>query len=791
MAEAVVEQKNIIEIIDKIGSSEDKVIALLQAIQKQYNYLPEKALRILCEETGISKASVVGVSTFYSQFRHKPAGEHTINVCKGTACHVKGADLVIDSLYRELSIPQGDDTDPSGKYTIEKVSCLGCCTLAPVVQIDGITFGHVTAESVPDMLNEFITKMSEDSKEKIDVEITEDFVGEVRLGMGSCCIAGGSGEIKDEVDRVVGQLIKPVKVKPVGCVGMCHQTPLMEVIDEEGISHQYARVQSRDVEEILHKHFKPQFFKDIFAKTEKAITCFCSGESWDRVKDKKFTNSDSEIKPFISQQVHIATEQCGEIKPLDLKEYHLSGGFDGAKKALAMSEDDIIAEIEKSGIRGRGGAGFPTGTKWRFVKGAKNDKKYVICNGDEGDPGAFMDRMLLESYPYRVLEGMIIAAKAVGASDGILYIRAEYPLAVSRIRDAIKDLEHDNWLGDNIQGSGFSLKLKIKEGAGAFVCGEETALLKSIEGERGMPVVKPPFPAIEGLWKKPTLVNNVETLSLLSWIIRHGAEEFRTFGTEKSKGTKVFALAGKIRRGGLIEVPMGITVKQIVEDIGGGIAGNRKLKAVQVGGPSGGCIPADKSDVPVDFESLTSMGAMMGSGGMVVLDENDCMVDIARYFLSFTQSESCGKCTFCRVGTKRMLEIMERICAGDGKDGDLELLEKIGKEVKENSLCGLGKTAPNPVLSTLRYFRDEYEAHLRGECPAGKCPQLIRYEIDDSCTGCTICADKCATNAIIATPYKVHVVIDDLCTRCDTCRQVCPQDSVKVVSGKLKEVENV
>ncbi len=786
MAEAAVNREDIKNIIEQVGSSEDKVIALLQAIQKEYNYLPEEALRILCEETGISKASVVGVSTFYSQFRHRPAGEHTISVCKGTACHVKGADLVIDSINRYLSIPKGDDTDPDGQFTLEKVSCLGCCTLAPVVQIDGVTFGHVTAESVPDMIKEFLDKMNDVKKESEKVVRSEKVAGEVRLGMGSCCIAGGSGAIKDEVERVVNQLVKPVEIKPVGCVGMCHQTPLMEVIDEKGHSYQYARVQSRDVEEILHHHFKPELFKGLKAIGEKAVTCFCSGEPWDRVQQKKFADTDEEIKPFIDPQVHIATDCCGEIAPLHLQEYHDNGGFLGVKNALAMSSDQIIDVLEDSGLRGRGGAGFPTGRKWRFVKDAPGDEKYVICNGDEGDPGAFMDRMLLESYPYRILEGMIIAAKAVGATKGILYIRAEYPLAVERICDAINELEEQGWLGDNIDGTDFSLHLKIKEGAGAFVCGEETALLKSIEGERGMPVVKPPFPAIEGLWKKPTLVNNVETYSLISWILRYGAENFAYYGTDKSRGTKVFALAGKIKRGGLIEVPMGITVRQIVEDVGGGIAKNKKFKAVQVGGPSGGCIPEHEADVSVDFESLTNLGAMMGSGGMVVLDEDDCMVDIARYFLSFTQAESCGKCTFCRVGTKRMLEIMERICAGHGKEGDLELLEEISIEVKNNSLCGLGKTAPNPVLSTLKYFRDEYEAHLHGECPAGKCPDLIKYVIDDNCTGCTICADKCPTNAITARPYRVHEVIDDLCTRCDTCRQVCPQDSVKVVSGVIE-----
>lgn len=452
----------------------------------------------------------------------------------------------------------------------------------------------------------------------------------------------------------------------------------------------------------------------------------------------------------------------------------------GAPGQKPLTPEEIISLIEQSGLRGRGGAGFPTGPKWRVARAQPGENKYVICNGDEGDPGAFMDRMILESYPYRVIEGLAIAAIAIGAHDGVFYIRHEYPLAVKRVRAAIKLMQKRGWLGERLLGADYPLQLTIKEGAGAFVCGEETALIASVEGKRGMPRLRPPFPAQEGLWGKPTVINNVETLAMIPWILRHGAEAFAKFGTATSKGTKVFALAGNIQRGGLIEIPMGTTIREIVEEIGGGVAPGRRFKAVQIGGPSGGCIPARLSDTPVDFESLRGIGAIMGSGGLIVLDDSACMVDIARYFLQFTQDQSCGKCTFCRIGTRRMLDILDRLCAGKGQKGDLENLEKLSHQVSAGSLCGLGKTAPNPVLTTLRYFRDEYEAHIQGRCPAGRCAPLIKYRVLDNCTGCTICAQKCPVNAIPLTPYDKHEINLDLCTRCDTCRQVCPYDAIEV-----------
>ena len=475
----------------------------------------------------------------------------------------------------------------------------------------------------------------------------------------------------------------------------------------------------------------------------------------------------------------MATEFRGVINPIDIQEYKDRNGFRGLVKVLKkMTPGQVVQEITESGIRGRGGAGFPTGQKWKLVAAGKSATKYVICNGDEGDPGAFMDRMLLESYPYRIIEGIIAAGYAVGASEGIFYIRAEYHLAVSRVLEAIEICREQGYLGKDIFGTGFDFELSVYQGAGAFVCGEETALMESIEGKRGFPRIRPPFPAVKGLWGQPTLVNNTETFAQIAYIIKNSAAAFNRIGTEKSKGTKVFALAGKVARGGLIEVPMGMTVKEVVEEIGGGVADGRKFKAVQIGGPSGGCVPSWKADIPIDFESLKEVGAMMGSGGLVVLDDRDCMVDIARYFLTFTQNEACGKCSFGRIGTKRMLEILEKITTGKGTEIDLDNLEELAQWTQKGSLCGLCRTAPNPILSTLEYFRDEYEAHIKGVCPAGKCTELIKYEITDDCIGCTLCAQDCPVDAIAFKPHEKHEVNNELCIQCDGCRQVCPENAV-------------
>jgi len=774
--------------IARIGRGPEAVIPILQQIQTHYRYLPEPALRHVCSHTEITPASIEGVSTFYSQFRHTPVGEHLIHVCLGTACHVKGAQLVIDSIRSELKLPKGEDTDKDGQFTVQSVACLGCCTLAPVVQIDDVTYGGLTPRKVPEMLGDFKQQLTRAaSPAPIRTQQSGESLGEIRIGMGSCCVAQGSDKVRNAVERVLAQSGACADVKRVGCVGMCHQTPLLEIVPKKGAPQLYAKVQADDAESLVMEHFRPRgWAKRLSYAAEKWLDRFIVDEEDEPAVQKAIDPREGSVCAFLGPQKHLATEYCGQIDPMNLEEYKRHDGFSALKKCLEMDDpQQIIDEVKKSGLRGRGGAGFPSGIKWQKVHDVDlaNDehaKKYIICNGDEGDPGAFMDRMILESFPYRVIEGMMIAALATGAHEGYFYVRAEYPLAVKRLREAIEICEADGILGDHLLGSDFSIKLGIMEGAGAFVCGEETALLASMQGERGMPHLRPPYPAELGLWKQPTLINNVETYALVPWIFRNGWEAFAALGTEKSKGTKVFALAGKIARGGLIEVPMGITIRQVIDEVGGGVANGKKLKAVQIGGPSGGCVPAELADTSIDYESLAEVGAIMGSGGLVVLDEDDCMVDIARYFLRFTQDQSCGKCTFCRVGTRRMLDILDRICEGKGKKGDLETLERLSRDVSAGSLCGLGKTAPNPVLSMLRYFRDEFEAHLEGRCPAGRCTTMIEYKINQACTGCTLCAQECPVDAIPITPYKVHTIDSDLCTRCDTCFQICPENAVYV-----------
>ncbi|MCW3490090.1 NADH-quinone oxidoreductase subunit NuoF [Dethiobacter alkaliphilus] len=484
---------------------------------------------------------------------------------------------------------------------------------------------------------------------------------------------------------------------------------------------------------------------------------------------------------FYAKQKRLVLQNCGVIDPENIDEYLKKDGYEGLKKALKMKDTAIIEEVKKAGLRGRGGAGFPSGVKWEFTYKAKGDKKYVVCNADEGDPGAFMDRSILEGDPHAVIEGMLIAGFAIGADEGYVYCRAEYPLAIKRLRTALEQARERGYLGDNILGTGFNFNLKIKEGAGAFVCGEETALLASIEGERGMPRPRPPFPANSGLWGKPTCLNNVETFANVPYILRDGAEFFASVGTERSKGTKVFALTGKINNTGLAEVPMGMSIRDIIFDIGGGVKDGKAFKAVQIGGPSGGCLPEDHLDLPVDYDSLTKAGAIMGSGGLVVMDETTCMVDLARFFLTFTQNESCGKCTPCREGTKRMLEILERITQGKGEADDIETLEELAYSIKDSSLCGLGQTAPNPVLSTLRYFRQEYEEHINeGKCSAGVCTDLLTYYIDaELCIGCRACTKVCPSEAITGEKKEAHDIIIETCIKCGACIEKCKFDAVK------------
>ncbi len=771
------------EILLRTGREKEKLILILQEVQKKLNYLPSDALKHICRVTEITPGQISGVSTFYSQFRHIPAGKHTIKICSGTACHVKGSQLVTDAFKRTLKLDDTTNTSADKLFSIEEVACLGCCTLAPVVQIDEKTYGHVKPTQAEDILKDFIKNVSKHSVKETDGKDIVD-AAEVRIGIGSCCVAGGSKEILAEIFDVKEKYDLNVNLKPVGCVGVCNQTPLLEIITVGNAHSRYTNVKKREVEDILLRHIKPgNLKKKIKYGINDLVDTFLSDEKVNSKANIPAEMREKYLNNFLQYQVHIATKNSGTLPPDSYEEYCNTGGFDSLRKCLDFPDkNNIITIIKESGLRGRGGAGFRTGIKWEIFAANSGNRKYVVCNGDEGDPGAFMDRMLLESFPYRVIEGMLIAAIATMADEGIFYIRAEYPLAVTRVRGAIKQCYENNILGKNILGSDFSFEISIFEGAGAFVCGEETALIASLEGKRGTPHLRPPYPAVKGFHDQPTLVNNVETLSLVPWIINNGADAFSAIGTEKSKGTKVFALAGKISKGGLIEVPMGITIRQIVEKIGNGVAEGRTFKAVQIGGPSGGCIPASEADTPVDYERLTEMGAMMGSGGMVVLDDSDCMVDMAKYFLTFTHKQSCGKCTFCRVGTKHMLDILTKLSEGKATLADIDNLEKLCIDVNKGSLCGLGKTSPNPVLTGLRYFREEYEEHAKGHCRANRCKDLIKYTVTDKCTGCTKCSQDCPLKAIPFTPYEKHVIDQSLCTKCDNCRIVCPENAIEIVN---------
>jgi NADH-quinone oxidoreductase subunit F len=818
-------------IVAEIGRERRCALPILQAVQAQYHYLPLPALIRVCETTEISPAQIEGVATFYAQFRRMPVGRHLVSVCHGTACHVAGAEKVTEAVRRHLRLEGEADTDSGRLFTVQKVACLGCCSLAPVVRIDDRVYGHVAGETAGRTLEKFLRQEEERARSKAGPQrrrprrrrAAEDEV-EIRIGLGSCCMASGSAEVKERMDAALRAMGEDLVVKCGACIGMCHRVPLVEFVrpggqaGPRGRRARYGGVKPSAVRNILAEQLRPAgLLRQAQFALRRVSDLLTTDSSWQPAQGYSLDPQSDPVRAFLAKQKEIVLEGRGEMDPLDIDEYRAHGGYAALEKCLReLSPDAVIQIVEDSGLRGRGGAGYPAGAKWAAVRRHAAPKKCIIMNGDEGDPGAFMDRMMLESYPHRVLEGLAIAAYAVGAGDAFLYIRAEYPLAVRRVREAIRQAAERGYFNlakvcTNLRKAGgdprsaaatsSNLQLHVMEGAGAFVCGEETGLIASLEGRRGMPRFRPPYPAESGLWGMPTSVNNVETYANVPWIIRHGAEAFAAVGTETSKGTKVFALAGKVVRGGLIEVPMGITIGEIVEDIGGGIRqtdsphggpelgrmgrDERQFKAVQIGGPSGGCIPASLRDTRIDYDELTKLGAMMGSGGLVVMDDTACMVDMARFFLQFTQNESCGKCTFCRIGTKRMLEILDRLCAGEGRSGDIERLEELCEQIRRTSLCGLGQTAPNPVRTTLKYFRDEYEAHLNARrCPAKRCRALIRYKINDRCFWCTLCAQQCPADAIEPRPYEQHEIDQTKCIKCGTCAAICPAKAVDVQTGR-------
>ncbi len=574
----------------------------------------------------------------------------------------------------------------------------------------------------------------------------------VKVGQGSCGISAGAGKVFSSLKNIIEEQNINAKLTVTGCIGMCYLEPIVDIYNDNTLTARLVRVSENDADSI-------------------AAYLACG----DNLKIEKLLLSD-EDKIFLDSQTRIALNGCGVINPEEIDDYVDNGGYTALQKALTeMTPETVIEEIKVSGLAGRGGAGFPTWFKWNAARSSQGEEKYLICNADEGDPGAFMDRAVIESNPHNLIEGMLIGAYAIGAKEAIVYVRAEYPLAIIRLERAIEQAKEKGIVGNNIFGTDFSCSFRIKAGAGAFVCGEETALIESLEGSRGMPRLKPPFPAQSGYWRKPSNINNVETFANVSWIIRNGGEEFAKLGTTDSKGTKVFAITGKIKRGGLVEVPMGKKLSDVIFDIGGGMKTDKEYKCVQLGGPSGGCIPADMQDTEIDYKKLSATGAIMGSGGMVVMDESTCMVGMARFFLDFTAKESCGKCTHCRIGTKRLLEILDRICKGEGREGDIELLEDTCNEIKAGALCGLGQTAPNPVLTTIKYYRDEYEAHIKEKrCPAGECIDLVKYTInEEKCIGCSLCSKKCPVGAISGEIKKKFTIDTTACIKCGQCMDAC------------------
>ncbi len=758
------------------------LISVLQDIQAEVQYLPREALEAVARRLGAPRNQVYHVATFFKAFSLEPRGRHTIKVCMGTACHVRGAPRVLDELSRQLEIKSGE-TSADGEFTLETVNCVGACALGPVVVVDD-RYYKASAANIDSLLK----AIKEGKGSEAAFAITDEMISKVgdsaRVDSGkvSISVCGGTGcqaygceEVATALETALEKfgVRQQVGFHKTGCHGFCERGPIV-VVRPENIFYQ--KVGTQDVVEIVRR-------------------TVIGGEVIDRLLYRDPSKGDVIVKeddiPFYAGQQRVIFGDNAHISPDRIDDYVDRGGYEALVKALAMEPEAVIEEVTRAGLRGRGGGGFPTGRKWKTCRGAHGQPKYVICNADEGDPGAYMDRSLLEGNPHRVLEGMIIGAHAIGSSEGYVYVRDEYPLAVKNIRLAIDQARARGFLGKNILGCGLDFDVRVVRGGGAFVCGESTALMTSLEGRAGEPRAKYIHTVESGLWGKPSNLNNVETWANVPLIIERGADWYSSIGTEGSKGTKIFSLVGKIANTGLVEVPMGKTLREIIFDIGGGIPGGKRFKAVQTGGPSGGCLPASLLDLAVDFDELSKAGSMMGSGGMIVMDEDSCMVDVAKYFLHFLMEESCGKCVPCREGVRRMHEILERITQGAGRSGDIELLEELSSVVIDGSLCALGGSAPNPVLSTLQYFRDEYEAHINEKrCPAGSCKELIVYVIKaEECTGCTACRRRCPVEAISGERKEVHEIDQSKCIKCGICEDTCRFDAIaREAKGSVEKV---
>ena len=747
------------------------LIGILQAVNEEYKYLPEEALRNVSRRLRVPLSDVYHVATFYNAFSLQPRGKHVIKICMGTACHVRGAPRILEEFARRLGVAPGETTEDR-EFTLQTVNCLGACALGPVVVVDGHYFG-ASPEIVADLIERARESKLAEAAAPVEVAAPAGGLDLSRIESGEVTIStcGGTGcqaygceavglAFEKELERLgIGDRVGLLKT---GCHGFCEQGPIV-VVRPENIF--YRKVTAEDVPEIIRR-------------------TVIEGEAIERLlyrdpKSEEAVVRENDIE-FYARQQRLIFGDNGHISPERIEDYLERGGYRALRKALNMEPEAVIEEVTRAGLRGRGGGGFPTGRKWKTCREAHGEPKYVICNADEGDPGAYMDRSLLEGNPHRVLEGMVIGAYAIGSHEGYVYVRDEYPLAVTNITRAIEQARGRGFLGTSILGSEFDFDVEVVRGGGAFVCGESTALMASIEGRAGEPRAKYIHTVESGLHGRPSNLNNVETWANVPLIIGKGADWYGSIGTEGSKGTKIFSLVGKINNTGLVEVPMGMTLREIIFEIGGGIPNGKKFKAVQTGGPSGGCLPESLLDLPVDFDELAKAGSMMGSGGMIVMDEDSCMVDVAKYFLGFLSDESCGKCIPCREGIRRMHQILDRITRGEGLPSDIDLLEELSHTVADASLCALGGSAPNPVLSTLRYFRGEYEAHINEKrCPAGVCRELVTYEIDpDKCTGCGACLKKCPVGAISGQKKQPHEIDRSKCVKCGVCLDTCRFEAV-------------